>query len=100
MIPAPAQGYVFSCTVEGSSNLPAAKVILSDTWESEALVPSGVSVDVDDQPEAQEPEAPSQQLSAETPEVQVSETQVSETRRTYPSRNPHPPYRYGPVVSH
>jgi len=72
-----------------------AKVILSDTWEREALVPSGVSVDVDDQPEAQEPEAPSQQLSAETPEVQVSET-----RRTYPSRNPHPPYRYGPVVSH
>ena len=58
-------------------------------------VPSGISVDLEDQPEAQESDAPSQQPSAETPGAQVSET-----LRTYPSRNRRPPDRYGPVVSH
>ena len=58
-------------------------------------VPSGISVDLEDQPEAQESDAPSQQPSAETPEAQVSET-----LRTYPSRNRRPLDRYGPVVSH
>ena len=45
-------------------------------------VPSGISVDLEDQPEVQESDAPSQQPSAETPEAQVSEM-----LRTYPSRN-------------
>ena len=57
-------------------------------------VPSYISVDVEDQPEVVVQE---QQV---LPQPTLPNVAAPESPRTYPTRNRHPPERYGPVVSH